>query len=462
MNRYRFAPSPTGHLHIGGARTALYNYLMARKTGAKFVLRIEDTDRERSTKEYETSILKAMEWLGLDWDEGPFYQSERSALYQEQLEKLLNEGKAYRCFCTAETLTQKREAAMAAKQKPKYDGTCRDIDPQVAAQDPRPHCIRFRSQDTGSTVFTDAIKGRVEVQNSELDDLIIARTDGTPTYNLVVVIDDMSMGITQVIRGDDHINNTPRQIQLYEALGYPVPVFAHVPMILGEDKKRLSKRHGATSVMAYQEAGYLPEALNNYLVRLGWSFGDEEIFSKEDLSQKFSIDKVGHSAAIFNTEKLNWLNGHWIRQLEPKRLLELTKPFLNKLDINLSDEAYAQQALVSCQEKAKTLNELAQSVVFYFREEVFIDDKAKKKGLSDEGLQVLGNLLPGLLAVSPFDKTNLEKFLQDFGEKHSLKFGKIGPPLRAALAGTMASPNLYDILSILGKERVEKRVRRVL
>ncbi len=325
--RVRFAPSPTGYLHIGGARTALFNYLLAQKQKGTFVLRIEDTDVARSTQESVDAILDAMDWLGLSCDEGPFYQSDRFDLYKEKVQQLVDEGKAYRCYCSAEELDAKREAAMKDGRKPKYDGTCRN---RTDSPD-LPYVVRFRLPEGREEVtFADQIKGGISFRTEELDDLIIQRTDGTPTYNFVVVIDDAEMGINLVIRGDDHINNTPRQILLYEALGYEVPLFAHVPMILGSDKKRLSKRHGATSVMAYQELGFLPEAMVNYLVRLGWSLGDEEIFSMADLIEKFSLENVGRSAGVFNPEKLLWLNSHYIKTGDPQRLADLLRPFLEK------------------------------------------------------------------------------------------------------------------------------------
>lgn len=462
MNRFRFAPSPTGHLHIGGARTALYNYLMAQKTGGKFILRIEDTDRERSTQEHIDAILEAMAWLGLEYDEGPFYQTQRGELYQEHLQRLLDEGKAYRCFCTPETLQAKREAMQKAGEKPKYDGTCRALDPQQAAKDPRPHCIRFFSTDEGTTQFEDLIKGTIVFQNSELDDLIIARTDGTPTYNFVVVIDDLTMKISHVIRGDDHINNTPRQIQLYQAFDYPIPTFAHVPMILGSDKKRLSKRHGATSVLAYRDEGYLAEALLNYLVRLGWSYGDEEVFGMEQLKELFDIKKVGKAAAVFNPEKLLWLNGYWIRQASPDHLLKQTAPFLKQRGLNIGEEDYAKRALVSCQEKVKTLVELAEMADFYFRDEVTVDEKATKKCFKEGYREILSEVLSLLQGLEPFDHDTVEKALNEFSERKEIKFGKIAQPLRAALTGTMVSPGIYDVVAILGKDRVIQRIQRAL
>lgn len=462
MNRYRFAPSPTGHLHIGGARTALYNYLMARKTGGSFILRIEDTDRERSTPEHVAAILEAMAWLGLEYDEGPFYQTERNELYREHLEKLLSAGKAFRCFCTPEEIQSKREAAMKEGRKPKYDGTCRNLDPEKTAADPRPHCIRFRSPDEGKTRFEDLIKGPIEFDNRELDDLIIARTDGSPTYNFVVVIDDLTMNITHVIRGDDHINNTPRQIQLYEAFDYPVPHFAHVPMILGADKKRLSKRHGAVSVLAYRDEGYLPEALINYLVRLGWAHGDQEIFSRDELVQLFDIAKVGTSAAVFNPEKLLWLNGHYIRQAGSAHLVQATLPFLKARGLTVDAEDYAEAALASCREKVKTLVELAEMADFYFRDSVTIDEKTRKKCFKDGYRQVLEKARDFFQSQASFEVKEVETALNGFAEREDLKLGQIAQPLRAALTGTTISPGIYDVIAILGKERVIERIDKVL
>jgi len=360
--RLRFAPSPTGYLHIGGARTALFNWLLARKLGGTFILRIEDTDVARSTQESVDAILQGMEWLGLDWNEGPYYQSDNFPLYKEKVQQLLCEGKAYKCFCTAEELEVKRENALKEGGKPKYDGTCRNLG---AVDDDRPFVIRFKAPHDGVTAFNDLIKGTISFNNEELDDLIIQRTDGTPTYNFVVVVDDASMKITTVIRGDDHINNTPRQILLYQALGAPVPQFAHVPMILGADKTRLSKRHGATSVMAYRDMGMLPEAMINYLVRLGWSCGDEEIFSREELIEKFSVEAVGKSAGVFNPDKLLWLNAHYIKTGVPERLASLLLPFLADRGVDPSAGGPSLLAVVkTLQERAKTMLEMADGAVF--------------------------------------------------------------------------------------------------
>ncbi|MBI2336573.1 MAG: glutamate--tRNA ligase [Deltaproteobacteria bacterium] len=459
MPRFRFAPSPTGHLHIGGTRTALYNFLMAKKTGGQFILRIEDTDQERSTQEYVESILQGMQWLGLSWNEGPYFQTARAKIYQEHIEKLLHQGQAYRCYCSVEQLETMRKTALKAGLKPKYNGTCRELNQQDTNQ---PHCIRFKSKQWGVTKVVDLIKGGVDFDNAELDDFIIARTDGSPTYNFVVVVDDVDMKITHVIRGDDHLNNTPRQVLLYEALNYPIPQFAHVPMILGADKKRLSKRHGATSVTAYRDMGYLPEALVNYLVRLGWACGDEEIFNLEELIQKFDIQDVGKSAGVFNPEKLLWLNGHYIRQATPQHLLEHAKPFFAQSSILLNEDAFTLKAIASCQEKVKTLLELVTLSQFYFTEDYPFVVEAKEKFLKPEHKALLTELKTFLETLDPFSKENLETQLKAFAEKKSIKFNALAQPLRVALTGTTVSPSLFDLLAILGKEKTLTRLHRVL
>ncbi|SHJ70654.1 glutamyl-tRNA synthetase [Malonomonas rubra DSM 5091] len=457
--RVRFAPSPTGYLHIGGARTALFNYLLAKQQGGTYVLRIEDTDVARSTQESVDAILDAMNWLGLSCDEGPFYQSERFGLYKEKVQQLIDEGKAYRCYCTQEELDAKREAAMKEGRKPKYDGTCRNRTDHPDA----PYVIRFKLPEGKEEVaFDDRIKGRISVRLEELDDLIVARTDGTPTYNLVVVIDDAEMGINLVIRGDDHVNNTPRQILLYEALGYAVPEFAHVPMILGSDKKRLSKRHGATSVMAYQEEGFLPEAMVNYLVRLGWSYGDEEIFSMDDLIEKFSLDNVGRSAGVFNPEKLLWLNAHYIKTGDPVRLAELLKPFLSAKGIATEQGPDLVEAVKSLQERASTMAEMADGAAFYFVDTVEYEEKAKNKFLKAEQKPVFEAILSELGTCELFNEEQLEAAFAKIMDQTELKFGKVAQPLRVALTGGTASPSIYEVLQVLGKERALARIEQAL
>jgi glutamyl-tRNA synthetase len=458
--RLRFAPSPTGYLHIGGARTALFNWLLARKLGGTFILRIEDTDVARSTQESVDAILQGMEWLGLDWDEGPFYQSDNFPLYQQHVEKLLAEGKAYKCYCTAEELEAKREKALAEGRKPKYDGTCRDLPPQ---NDDRPYVVRFRAPHDGVTAFNDLIKGAISFNNEELDDLIIQRTDGTPTYNFVVVVDDAAMGITTVIRGDDHINNTPRQILLYQAMGAPVPQFAHVPMILGADKTRLSKRHGATSVMAYRDMGFLPEAMINYLVRLGWSHGDDEIFSKEELIEKFTIEAVGKSAGVFNPDKLLWLNAHYIKNGDQERLAGLLLPFLAERGVDPSAGGPALPAVVkTLQERARTMLELADGAVFYYTPEPAFDEEAVAKNIKPETAGYLRRLTDALAGVAAFGHDAIEAAFKEVCAELGIKMGQIGPAVRIALCGGTVSPSIYEVMEVLGRDETIRRLERAI
>jgi len=458
--RLRFAPSPTGYLHIGGARTALFNWLLARKLGGTFILRIEDTDVARSTQESVDAILQGMEWLGLDWDEGPYYQSENFPLYKEKVQELLSEGKAYRCYCTAEELEAKREKALAEGRKPKYDGTCRNL---TAEDGGRPFVIRFKAPQDGVTAFNDLIKGPISFNNEELDDLIIQRSDGTPIYNFVVVVDDASMGITTVIRGDDHINNTPRQILLYEALGYAVPTFAHVPMILGSDKTRLSKRHGATSVMAYRDMGLLPEAMINYLVRLGWSYGDEEIFSREELIEKFSIEAVGKSAGVFNPDKLLWLNAHYIKSGDPERLARLLLPFLAERGVDPSAGGPALPAVVkTLQERAKTMLEMADGAVFYYTPELNYDEESVGKHVKPETSGFLQRLTAVLAAAPAFGHDDIETVFKEACAELGIKMGQIGPAVRIALSGGTVSPSIYEVMEVLGKEETCRRLDRAV
>ena len=455
--RVRFAPSPTGYLHIGGARTALFNYLLARKEQGHFVLRIEDTDVARSTQESVDAILQAMDWLGLSCDEGPYYQSERFDLYRSKVEELLAAGQAYRCYCTPEELDVKRKQAEQEKRKPKYDGTCRDRQDVPADQ---PYVVRFRAPQDGATTFNDRIKGPITFQHQELDDLIVQRTDGTPTYNFVVVIDDAEMGINLVIRGDDHINNTPRQILLYQALGYPVPEFAHVPMILGSDQKRLSKRHGATSVMAYRDLGYLPEAMVNYLVRLGWSFGDEEIFSMDDLVEKFSLDNVGRSAGVFNPDKLLWLNAHYIKTGDPQRLGDLLQEYLAAQGVNCDSGPSTAEVVKTLQERCKTMVEMAEQSAYYYCNEVVFDPKAAAKFLTEAQQGVFAATLEQLGALDDWQVEPIEEALGRVIESTGLKFGKIAQPLRVALTGNTVSPSICQVMAVMGKEMALARIKR--
>ncbi|MBI2343044.1 MAG: glutamate--tRNA ligase [Deltaproteobacteria bacterium] len=458
--RVRFAPSPTGHLHIGGARTALYNWLYARQHHGTFILRIEDTDRERSTEEYTHSILDGMRWLGLDWDEGPIYQTDRAQIYHTHLNQLLREENAYRCFCTPERLEQLRTEALAAGRKPTYDRRCRDLTPD--AHDTRPCCIRFKAPLTGQTVVQDMVRGTVTFDNKELDDLILARSDGTPTYNFVVVVDDVTMQITHVIRGDDHLNNTPRQMLLYAAFNYPTPLFAHLPMILGSDRKRLSKRHGATSVIAYQQTGYLPQALLNYLARLGWSHGDQEIFTLEEMVRAFSFDHVGRAGAIFNPEKLDWVNMAHMKSFSDEELAARVEPFLAEMGLVPHDRDYAARAIASERERAKTLRELAEISAFYFRPSVVWDAPAVAKWLDADGQRILQAMTPMLHSVETWNADALKETFSALQARENVKFLQVAQPLRVALTGTTTSPGIYDVLTIMGKTTVLHRIEQAL
>ena len=457
--RTRFAPSPTGDLHIGGARTALFNWLLARHEKGVFLLRIEDTDVARSTQESIQVILDAMVWLGMDWDEGPFYQTERMSFYREAAEKLLKEGKAYRCYCTSEELETKREAALKAGIKPKYDRTCLH---RASVPHERPFAIRFLSPDEGKTVVEDLIQGRVEFDNTELDDLIILRSDGLPTYNFSVVVDDATMRITHVIRGNDHLNNTPRQIQIYQALGYPIPKFGHVPMILGPDKKKLSKRHGAQSVMEYKKMGYLPQAVVNYLVRLGWSYGDQEKFTREELVEKFSLEAVGRSAAAINPGKLDWLNSEYIKKVELDELVQRVWPFIEAKGYSNRDPDLLRKAVLSLRERVKTLVEMADLSEFYFREEVAYDEKAAEKFLSKETVPMFKQVIASLSKESTLEKGKVHQLIQQLAETKGEPLVKIAQPLRVALTGRTVSPPIDEVMEVLGKERVIKRLQRVI
>ena len=451
--RTRFAPSPTGFLHIGGARTALFSWLFAHHNGGEFVLRVEDTDQIRSTEESTKAILDAMTWLGLNWDEGPHFQAQRVDLHREMVQKLIDEGKAYYCTCSSEELEASRKQAMATGKKPKYDGTCRDKNLKKSPGS----VVRFRGAQTGTTVVEDLVKGNIIFNNDELDDLIIERGDGYPTYNFAVVVDDALMNITHVIRGDDHVNNTPRQILMYEALGFAVPKFAHVPMILGADKARLSKRHGATSVMAYKEMGYLPEALVNYLVRLSWAHGDQEIFSLPELINLFTLDAVGKSPAVFNPEKLLWLNAHYIKEASTERLMVEMKP-LWPADAPTGDAVFTQKVIADLQPRVKTLVEMAAMADFYFAGQVQYEEQAAQKFLVPDVTAHLQAMLAAIPAVQNFSKTGIEEFLKAFTQERDIKFKVIAQPLRVALTGKTVSPGIDEVMVTLGKDRVVQRL----
>jgi glutamyl-tRNA synthetase len=457
--RTRFAPSPTGDLHIGGARTALFNWLLARHSHGVFILRIEDTDVARSTQESIQVILDAMTWLGMDWDEGPFYQTQRISNYQQAAEKLLKEGKAYPCYCTPDELEKKREAALKAGIKPKYDRTCLH---QKSFAPGRAFVIRFLSPDAGKTVVEDLIQGRVEFDNTELDDLIILRSDGLPTYNFSVVVDDATMGITHVIRGNDHLNNTPRQIRIYQALGYPLPQFGHVSMILGPDKKKLSKRHGAQSVMEYQKLGYLPQAVVNYLVRLGWAYGDQEEFTREELIEKFSLEAVGRSAAAINPGKLDWLNAQYIKKIELEGLVQRVRPFIETKGYSNVNPDLLRKAVRSLRERVKTLVEMADVSEFYFCEEITYDEKAAGKFLSRETLPMLNQVRTSLSKESVWGQENVHRLVQQLAETRGEPLVKIAQPIRVALTGRTVSPPIDEVMEVLGKTEVIKRLHRAI
>jgi glutamyl-tRNA synthetase len=457
--RTRFAPSPTGFLHVGGARTALFCYLQARAKGGVFILRIEDTDLERSTPESVQAILDGLAWLELDYDEGPFYQTQRFDRYAEVTERLLREGKAYHCWCSKERIDVLREEQMRLGIKPRYDGQCRDGAAPVPGVKP---VVRFRNPADGDVVFDDLVRGRISISNTELDDLVIARPDGAPTYNFTVVVDDIDMAVSLVIRGDDHINNTPRQINIYRALGAQLPDFAHVPMILGDDGARLSKRHGAVGVLQYREDGYLPQALLNYLVRLGWSHGDQEVFSRAEMIAHFDIRDVNRKAAAFNTEKLDWLNQQYMKNLPPPEVARHLAWHFEQAGIDPA-EGPSLEDLVSVQaDRVKTLKELtAQSRMFYGALGDY-DDGAAQKHLRPVAHEALRAVADRLADLDRWEPAGLNEAVRITAEELGLGMGKIAQPLRVALTGTAVSPSIDKTLWLLGRERSLERIRRAI
>ena len=455
--RTRFAPSPTGFLHIGGLRTALFCWLYARRHAGTFVLRIEDTDLERSTDAAIQQILDGLEWAELIHDEGPFYQTKRLERYKEVIEELLAEGKAYRCYCSKEELEQMRAQQMARGEKPRYDGRWRERGDSVAGVPP---VVRFKNPLVGEVIVDDVVHGRVVFQNSELDDLIIARSDGTPTYNFCVVVDDMDMQITHVIRGDDHLNNTPRQLNMLLALGAKPPVYAHLPMILGADGAKLSKRHGAVSVLEYRDQGFLPEAVLNYLVRLGWSHGDQEYFSIEEMTALFDIAQVNKSAAAFNFEKLAWLNQQHMMRGPAARIVPVLRWHLEREGVRATDEAQLEQIVLSQRERAKTVLEMARNSLFFFRPPVGYDDKAVRKHVTVEVLKLLVELTPTLSKLETWTAAAIHELINSFAAAHGLSLGKLAQPIRIALCGGTISPPIDATLAILGKAEALMRLGR--
>ena len=456
MVRTRFAPSPTGYLHIGGARTALYCWLYARKMHGKFILRIEDTDLERSTSESVQAILDGLAWLGLDYDEGPYYQTKHFDRYREVINLLLEQNKAYRCYCSKERLEKLREAQMARKEKPRYDAYCRDR----AMSQPGPYVVRFKNPSDGIVEFNDLIRGKLSFANAELDDLIIARSDGTSTYNFRVVVDDWDMKITHVIRGDDHINNTPRQINILSALGATLPFYAHVPMILGSDGKRLSKRHGAVSVLQYREEGFLPVALLNYLVRLGWSHGDQEIFSMAELINYFEINEINRAPAAFNQEKLLWLNQHYMKTGDPTMVEKEFARQLKKLGIHTVDGPTLSDVIKAQCERTKTLYEMAERSR-YFYEDITLNDEMKAH-VSADLLPALTMVNNRLTKLASWTKETIHEVVASTAEIHGFKMGKLAQPLRIVLTGGTVSPSIDVTIFLIGRERVIERIARVL
>ncbi len=459
--RVRFAPSPTGFLHIGGVRTALFNWLFARQQNGSFVLRIEDTDQGRSTDESLQAILDGMRWVNLDWDEGPFRQTERMELYRHHAMRLFSEGQAYWCICTTSDLEARRKAAEAKGESPKYDGRCRNLGLEKSSGEA---ALRFKAPQDGQTVVDDLIKGRVVFDNQILDDLIVLRSNGYPTYNFSVVVDDALMGITHVVRGDDHLTNTPRQIPIFRALGFPLPQFGHLPMILGPDKARFSKRHGATSIMAYRDMGYLPDAMVNYLVRLGWSHGDQELFSRQELIEKFSWNNVQTSAAVFNPEKLSWLNAEYIKTSPPEQVAQLLLPFLEQAgltaEISTVSIEWIARLVVLVKERTKTLLEMVHWVKPYFGETVEFEQEAAKKFLIPAQVPILTKLVARLDSFPTFSKQEWEDAFKTLVAEEGIKMGQLAQPVRVALTGRTASPGLFEVMEVLGRNRTLLRLRR--
>jgi glutamyl-tRNA synthetase len=474
--RTRYAPSPTGALHIGNVRSGLFAYLFARHNRGAFILRIDDTDQERSTQESLDEILESLRWLGVEWDEGPpdrkYFQSNRFDRYREGALKLLSEGKAYPCYCTTEELDAMRKQAEREHRKPGYDGRCRDRTSladlsKVELPDKRAgrnYTIRFRSAHEGQTVVEDLIKGNAVFDNSELDDLIIFRSDGVPTYNFATVLDDADFGMTHIVRGDDHLPNTPRQMQIFLALGFTPPAYAHLPMVMGPDGQKLSKRHGATSVFAYRDLGYFPEALLNYLVRLGWSHGDQEIFSKDEMIEYFDFAGCGKSAGIFNAEKLLWLNFHYMKTLPLSRLARDVKQFIAHRGWTIpGDDGWLERMIATLRERAKTLVELVDFAGFYLNDEITIDPKAAAKFLKREMAEPVQSLASALNGIEgSFDETSIQEAFQGVLSQFNLKLGQLAQPVRVALTGGTVSPGIYEVITVLGRDRTVARLRQAI
>ncbi len=456
--RTRFAPSPTGFLHIGGARTALYCWLYAKKMGGKFILRIEDTDRERSTQEAIDAILDAMTWLGLDWDEGPFYQMQRVERYHEVAEQLLKSGHAYKCYCSKERLDKLRVEQTEKKEKPRYDNHCRPPEGSPSIEQSGPYVIRFRTPETGSVTVNDSVHGTVVFQNKELDDLVLIRTDGIPTYNFGVVVDDADMNITHVMRGDDHLANTPRQINILKALGLEPPMYTHMAMILGADGKRLSKRHGAVSVQHYRDEGILPDALLNYLVRLGWSHGDQEIFSRQEMIDFFDIKDINKASSIFNPEKLQWLNQHTIKNGDPALLVPQLQKQFDLLGVSTANGPALEAVFIAQRERAKTLKEMAEKSLYFYQNNITIDPEAQVKHLTPDIKPALSALKDAFAALPTWQASDIHDAIIQVAEAQGIKMGKLAQPLRVAVTGNTMSPPIDITCELIGQKRVIERL----
>ncbi len=456
--RTRFAPSPTGSLHLGGARTAIFNWLFARHHGGEFVLRIEDTDKVRSTEDSLQEIYDSMNWLGLDWDNAPIKQSERLDLYKDYAYKMLDSGKAYKCYVTPEELAERRKEA---REKGEFFQYKREWANKNAGPD-KPYSLRILTPDTGEIEVNDILRGKIGFDAKEIDDFVILRMDGFATYNFAVVIDDALMELSHIIRGDDHLINTPKQLLIYEALGLNIPLFAHVSMIHGADKTKLSKRHGATSVRAYREDGYLPEAMINYLTRLGWSYGDQEIFSKEELIDKFTLDNVGKSPSIFNLEKLQWLNAHYIKEKPANELAELILPLMNEKGFNAENNNKLLMIIKQLRERSKTLNDFVSRSFYFYTDDFKYEEKAKNKFLIEDSIPIFKAIIDKLTPIVNFDHDHIQKALEQVVEELGLKFGEIAQPMRVALTGGTASPGIGEVVEILGKEKVLKRLQKAI
>ncbi len=452
----RFPPSPTGFLHIGGARTALFNWLYARKTGGKFILRIEDTDEDRSTKESVDAILESLEWLGIDWDEGPYFQTQRKEIHDRYIEKLVKDGHAYYCACTPEEVNDMREQARTRGLKPMYNGRCR----KRGLSNAPGTVVRLKTPGSGATVVQDIVKGDTAFQNAEIDDFIIRRSDGSAMYNLAVVVDDLTMGVNVIIRGDDHLINTPKQILIYQALGADLPVFGHVPMVLGPDKARLSKRHGAMSVSEYRDMGYLPDAVINYLVRLGWSHGDQEFFTRKELIEKFDLNHLGRSAGMFDIGRMTALNAKHIQAKPAAELVSPLLPHLKTLGIEAADDLFTRQVVETLQPRSRTLKDMAAAARFYYVDAPEMDEKAVAKFLTPEVCDMLNQAADAIDAVSEYTQPALEEVFKKIMADFNLGFGKIAQPLRVAVTGTTVSPGIFEMLLVLGKDRTVQRIRR--